>query len=314
MRLPGKGMSWKTFGKRLKAEYKDDAINDRAAALTYFGVLALFPFILFLVALGGLFIDPTQIQSLVQQLATVAPQEAVSLIEGRLQSLAQSTSGGLLGLSIVGAIWAASNGVAALIRALNRMYDVEESRPGWKVRGLAILVTLFAAAFTLAATLVAVAAPAVANSIGGPVGTAVNWLRLPVAGLVVMFVWAVLFWALPDAKQRFKFLTPGAVVGVLIWVAASWGFSVYVRNFGSYDATYGALGGVIVMLLWMYISAQALLLGAEINSVIEHASEEGKAPGEKERGEGGRERRPGEEGRLPPERWRTPPPEERTLH
>src|SRR5690606_12844882 len=129
-----------------------------------------------------------------------------------------------------------------------------------------------AAAFTLVAALAAVAAPAIADAIGGPAATAITWRRLPVAGLLMMFVWAVLYWALPDVQQRFRFLTPGAVVGVLIWLVASWGFSLYARNFGSYDATYGALGGVIVMLLWMYISATALLLGAEINAILEHAS------------------------------------------
>lgn len=310
MKLPGRGMSWREFAGRLRSEYRRDAVADRAAALTYYGVLALFPFILFLVALGGLVIDPAQIETLVQELSAVAPEEAMGLIESRLHSLVRATSGGLLGVSILGALWAASNGIAALIRALNRMYDVEESRPGWKLRGLAILTTIFAAAFTLVAALAAVAAPAIADAIGGPAATAITWLRLPVAGLLMMFVWAVLYWALPDVQQRFRFLTPGAVVGVLIWLVASWGFSLYARNFGSYDATYGALGGVIVMLLWMYISATALLLGAEINAILEHASGEGKPRGARSAAEAPRsEEREG---------WRPPPPpqgpETRTLH
>jgi len=317
MKLPGKGMSWRDFGRKLKAEYERDEVQDAAAALTYWGVLALFPFVLFLVALGGLVIDPQQIEALVRELSTVAPQEAVGLIESRLQSLVATPAGGLLTLGLLGALWSASSGIAALIRALNKMYDVRESRPGWKVRLLAIGVTLFAAAFALAAALVAVAAPAVANAIGGPAATAIDWLRLPVAGLLMMFVWAVLYWALPDVEQRFRFITPGSVVGVLIWMAASWGFSVYVRNFGSYDATYGALGGVIVLLLWMWISAQALLLGAEINAILEHESAEGKRRGARRLAERGESRVPGEgrgEETPPPPPYPGPGRQERTLH
>ncbi len=319
MKLPGKGMSWKDFGKKLKNEYKRDNVKDSAAALTYFGVLALFPFLLFLVTVGGLVIRPEQIQALTGQLGTVAPGEAVGLIERQLQSLVQSSSGGLLTIGLLGALWAASNGIAALMRALNTMYDVEESRPGWKVRLIAIGMTVLTAAIGICAALVAIAAPAVAQAVGGPLGAAITWLRLPIAGLIMMFVWALLYWALPDAQQKFKFITPGSVIGVLIWVAASWGFSVYVRNFGNYDATYGALGGVIVMLLWMWISAQALLLGAEINAILEHESPEGKRRGAKSREDTGASitgetDRTSERRQPPPARPVTRTPERPPIH
>ncbi|MDY7229557.1 YihY/virulence factor BrkB family protein [Hyalangium rubrum] len=287
MVLPGKGMSWKEFFKALKNEYTRDKVSDTAGALTFFGVLALFPFLLFLVSLASVIIDPAQAEVLIRQLARVAPQEVVSILGDRLHALAENNSVGLLTVGGVGAVWAASGGVVALMTALNTTYGVEESRPFWKVRGIAILTTVGGALLAIVAAAIAVAAPALADKLGAPFSTLVVWLRLPVAGVLMMFLWAVLYYALPDVKQKFKFITPGSVVGVVIWVIASWGFSKYVANFGSYDVNYGAIGGVIVMLLWMWITSQVILLGAEINAILEHRSPEGKSPGQKVPGKGG---------------------------
>jgi membrane protein len=187
----------------------------------------------------------------------------------------------LLGFGAVGALWAASGAVTGLIGALNRAYDVVEGRPFWKVRLIALGTTIVAAVLGLAAALVGVAAAPLAQHVGGPIGMAIGWLRLPVAGVIMMFLWALLYYLLPDVEQRFKFITPGSVVGVAVWVLASWGFSKYVANFGSYDKTYGSLGGVIVLLLWMWISSLVVLGGAEMNAFIEHRSPEGKRAGAK---------------------------------
>ncbi len=287
MVLPGKGMSWKEFFTELKNEYKNDKISNVAGAVTFFVVLALFPFLLFLVALAGLIIDPAQAEVLIQELGRVAPEAVTQIIGQRLHDLASSDSVGLLTVGAVGAVWAASGGVVAAMHALNTVYDVEESRPFWKVRGIALLVTLGGAVLSILASLAMVGMPAVAKWLGEPLGTVVMWLRLPVAGLLMMLVWAFIYYLLPDVKQTFRFITPGSVVGVIIWLVASWGFSMYVRNFGKYDANYGALGGVIVMLLWMWISSQVVLLGAEVNAVLEHRSPEGKSPGQKRPGQGG---------------------------
>jgi membrane protein len=287
MVLPGKGMSWKEFFKALKAEYTRDKVGDTAGALTFFGVLALFPFLLFLVSLASVIIDPAQAEVLIKQLSQVAPKEVVTIIGERLHALAEDNSVGLLTVGGLGAVWAASGGVVALMNALNTTYGVEEKRPFWKVRLIAISVTLVAALLSIIAAAVAVATPPLASKLGGPFPTLVTWLRLPFAGVVMMLVWALLYWALPDVKQKFKFITPGSVVGVIIWVLASWGFSKYVANFGKYDANYGAIGGVIVMLLWMWITSQVILLGAEINAILEHRSPEGKSPGQKVPGQGG---------------------------
>ncbi|MBX5484275.1 MAG: YihY/virulence factor BrkB family protein [Myxococcaceae bacterium] len=281
VKLPGKGYPWKQFALDLKSAYKADHINDAAAALTYYGVLALFPFLLFLVSLATLVIDPSQAERMVQQASQVLPEQAGEIISERVHSLMANRSVGLLSVGALGALWAASSGVAALIRALNTTYDVEESRPFWKVRGLALLFTIGGGLLAVLAALTMVALPALANRIGGPVATAILLLRFPVAAALMMAVWAVAYYALPDVEQRFRFISPGSVLGVVIWLVASVGFSIYVRNFGKYDATYGSLGGVIVMLLWMWISAQVLLVGAEINSIIEHASPEGKNEGER---------------------------------
>jgi len=281
MRFPGHGMGWGEFFKALRVEFAKDRVGDVAGAVTFAGVLALFPFILFLVALAGVIIDPAQTQELIREMSKVAPPDVTNILGERLQSLTTAESGGVLGLSALTAIWAASGGMNALIRALNTTYGVEESRPFWKVRGLAIMMVLVTAVLALGAALTALAIPAVAAWVGGPVGTAIVWLRMPLAAVMMMFLWAVLYYTLPNVQQRFKFITPGSVVGVLVWVLASWGFSKYVSNFGKYEATYGALGGIIVMLLWMWISAQVLLLGAEINAIIEHKSPEGKRAGAK---------------------------------
>jgi membrane protein len=281
VRLPGKGMSWKEFLRGLKDEVSNDGVPDLAATVTYYGVLALFPFLLFMVALASVIITPSDAQRLVDQLSQVAPGEATKIVGDRIQQLGEQQSVSLLGFGAVGAIWAASGGVMALMRALNRTYDVKEGRPWWKVRAIAVLMTLVSSVLALVAAMVAIAAAPLADWIGGPIGIAIGWLRLPVAGLIMMFLWALLYYALPDVEQEFKFITPGSVVGVILWVLASWGFSKYVTSFGSYDKTYGSLGGVIVLLLWMWLSSLVLLVGAEINAFIEHRSEEGKRQGAK---------------------------------
>ncbi|XXF80665.1 YihY/virulence factor BrkB family protein [Myxococcaceae bacterium GXIMD 01537] len=287
MVLPGKGMGWGEFFKLLKDEYTRDKVSDVAGSLTFFGVLALFPFLLFLVALAGLIIDPKQAQALIDELARVAPQEVTAILGQRLRELGESSSVGLLTLGGVGAIWAASSGIAALMRALNAAYGVEESRPYWKVRAIALVSTLLSAGVSILAALAAVATPALGRALGEPFEGIITWLRLPVAGVLMMFVWALLYWALPDVHQKFKLITPGSVVGVIIWLIASWGFSKYVANFGKYSVNYGAIGGVIVLLLWMWITSQVVLLGAEVNSLLEQHSAEGKAPGAREPGQPG---------------------------
>ncbi|MFN7134390.1 MAG: YihY/virulence factor BrkB family protein, partial [Myxococcales bacterium] len=281
MKLPGRDVPWKTFFKDLSYEWSKDRVSDVAGSVTFFGVLAIFPFMLFLVSLASLIIDPRSANTLVDQLSGIAPPQVTEILASQLQELGAGRSPGLLTLGALGAIWAASSGMVALMQALNIAYDVEESRSFFKKRLIAVGMVLLAAAIALAATGIAIIAAPVLNAIGGTWAQVLLWLRLPVAALLMMFLWATLYWALPDVEQKFKFVSPGSILGVLVWALASWGFSVYVTNFGNYASTYGALGGVIVMLLWMWITAQMLLLGAEINAILEHYSPEGKRAGAK---------------------------------
>ena len=285
IRLPGLGMSWKEFFTALKQEWSKDRVSDVAGMVTFHGILALFPFVLFLVTLAGLLIDPARETELIEQLSKIAPGPVTQILGERVRSLVETRSTGLLTVSIAIALWSASGGMSALMRALNTTYGVEETRKWWKTRPLALGMTFFAAGLALAAALIAIAAPPLAKAVGGPLGEALLWGRLPVAGLLMMFLWACLYYFLPDVEQQFRFITPGSVVGVLLWLIASWGFSLYVANFGRYEVTYGALGGVVVMLIWMWISSQVMLLGAEINAVLEHRSPEGKDAGARRIGE-----------------------------
>lgn len=306
MLVPGKTMGWKDFAKALKVQWADDHVSDYAASVTYYGVLAIFPFLLFLVALASVVIDPARAQQLIDQLSSVAPGAATQILGDRIRSIAAGNNGGLLTLGAIGAVWAASGGVVALMRALNTVYDVKEERPFWKVRLIAVGMTLFAAVFSVVSGLLMIAAVPVAHAVGGPLGTLILWLRFPVAGLLMILLWAVLYEVLPDVEQRFRFLTFGSVVGVVVWVVASWGFSEYVSHFGKYDATYGALGGVIVLLIWMYLSSSVLLLGAEMNAVLEQAAPEGKRPGAKKKEDTGTQPAPG--AKRPTQPHRRPQP------
>ncbi|WP_437504793.1 YihY/virulence factor BrkB family protein [Sorangium sp. So ce1099] len=281
MHLPGKEIPWKDFLNDIKQEWVKDKVDTVAAALAFFGVLAIFPFLLFAVALAGLVIEPAQSAQLIRELYQVAPPAVANILGERLRALTEGQSPGLLTLGALGAVWAASGGVIALMDALNSAYGVEDSRSFLKRRGISLLVTLGGAILLAIASALTVAAPAVAEHLG-PFGTLLLWLRVPVSALIVMAVLATLYYVLPDVEQKFKFITPGSVVAVVIWILASLGFSFYVSRFGSYEVSYGALGGVIVLLLWSWISSMAVLLGAEINAIIEHRSPDGKRTGAKD--------------------------------
>lgn len=281
MNFPGNGMSWKQFGIELKDEYKKDRIGDVAGSLTFFGVLALFPFVLFLVSVASVVIDPSQAESLINSLSKFAPEQVKTILVDRIRQLAADNNVGLLSVGAAGALWAASSGMVALSRALNIVYGVEESRGFIKLRLRAIGMTLVVGLLGVIAAALVVVVPSIASHLPSPFSFVVKLLAFPLAGAVMMLVWALVYYVLPDVEQKFKFISPGAVGGVVLWLIASFGFNLYVSNFGKYDATYGALGGVIVMLMWMWISSQVLLTGAEVNAIIEHASEEGKRPGAK---------------------------------
>ncbi|HWV39733.1 MAG TPA: YihY/virulence factor BrkB family protein [Vulgatibacter sp.] len=256
-----------TFVRDVAVAFKRDGLQDSGGAIAFFGMLALFPFLIFLVSLVGLILDPGVTESLVADLREVSPGPVTEIVGGQLASLSRGGKTGLLTIGFVGAFWAASNGVAAVMRALNRVFGCREERPFWKVRLIALATTAGAALVILLAALLMVVLPAALPDFPGR-----GWIllvRFPVAGLMMMLIWAVLFNVLPDTCRKFQVFTPGSIAGVLLWILASWGFSEYVNNFGKYQAIYGTLGGVAVLLLWLYISGVVFLLGAEINAVLD---------------------------------------------
>ena len=271
-RLAGRAGEWRSVSSGLRREWRRNKLSDAAAALTFYGLLSLFPFLLLTVTLAGLVIQPSRVEALIGALGRQVPPAFSQLLYAQLAQLTSGPGGGLLTLSALAAVWSATAGVLSLMRALNTAYGVTERRPRWKVHAIALGMMLAAAVLAPLAGLVAVAAPALASRLGGPWATLAGWLRFPVAALLMMSLWAILYSVLPDARQKFKFITPGSVAGVLVWLAASLGFSFYVSRVSTFGITYGALGGIIVLLLWMWLSSLALMLGAEINAVLARRS------------------------------------------
>jgi membrane protein len=269
--------SWGGVLKRTWREFRDDNLTDWAAALTYYGILSLFPGLLVLVSILGL-VGAAATQPLIDNIGQVAPGQAKEIATSALQGLQSSRSSGgalaIVGLAV--ALWSASNYVGAFIRASNAIYEIEEGRPFWKIRPLQLGVTIvMVLMLALCAVAVVVTGP-LAETVGDVVGlgsTAVaiwNIAKWPVIAIVFMAMLAFLFYAAPNVRHpRFRWVSPGAIAAVVIWLLASGAFAFYVANFGSYNKTYGTLGGVIVFLTWLWISNIAVLLGAELNAEVE---------------------------------------------
>lgn len=271
-----------TFKKTLR-EFTRDSCTDLAASLTYFAVQALFPALLAIVSILGLFGQAKntteQVLTLIGQLG--AQPDVIETIRGPIESLATSKAAGItFVVGVLGAIWSASGYVGAFGRALNRVYDRDEGRPIWKLRPTNLLVTVVAVVLIVIAGLILVLSGDIARTIGDFVGlgdAAVSvWLivKWPVLGVIIVVVVAVLYYFAPNVRQpKFRWLSMGALLAIGIWVIASVGFAFYVANFSSYNKTYGALGGVIIFLLWLWITNIALLLGAEFDAEVERGRE-----------------------------------------
>ena len=285
--LDTRGLGVIELMKRTFKEFSKDDMSTYASALAYRALFSLFPFLLFLMALLGVLQLPEFFAWLREQAALVLPPMALEQVNPVIDQLQQQKSG-LMSVGILVALWTASVGVRALMNAMNKAYDVEESRPTWKLILLSLLYTIGIAVMLLTVAGLMVLGPQVMEWLAEQVGLKEivvvlwSWLRWPVAIFLMMMVVALLYYVTPDVEQDFRFITPGSVLAVIVWIAASVGFGLYVQNFANYDATYGGIGAIIVLLLYFYISSAVLLLGAELNAVIEHASVEGKDPGEKE--------------------------------
>jgi membrane protein len=269
--------SWKGVLKRAMREFSDDNVTDWAAALTYYGVLSIFPMLLALISLLGLF-GQSATQPLLDNISSVAPGPAKDIVTQAIQNLqkSQGSAGVLFFLGLGLALWSASGYVGAFMRASNDIWDVEEGRPAWKTIPLRVGVTgLLLVLLTMSALAVVLTGP-LAKSIGDIVGlgstavTAWDIAKWPVLILVVSFMIALLYYAAPNVKHpKFQWVSPGSLLAVLLWIVASALFAFYVSNFSSYNKTYGALGGVIVFLTWLWITNNVILLGAELNAEME---------------------------------------------
>jgi membrane protein len=263
--------------KRTFTEFKEDNLTDWAAALTYYGVLAIFPALLALVSVLGLVGESTT-QTLIENVEEAAPGPAREIAVSAIENLQKNSgaAGILFVVGLAGALWSASGYVAAFMRASNSIYDVEEGRPIYKTLPVRLGTTIVLV-ILLAVTAIGVAVTGpLAEQVGDLVGlgsTAVAaWdiAKWPVLFLVVSFMFAFLYWAAPNAKQPgFRWISPGGMLGVLIWIVASAAFALYVASFASYNKTYGSLGGVIAFLVWLWISNIAILIGAEFNAELE---------------------------------------------
>jgi membrane protein len=283
-------LTWTELFKRTVKETSADDCLGLAAQLAYYLLLALVPAIVFLVALASFF--PSEVvQQLVTALRGFAPADVVQIVEEQLQRVAEGEQGGLLTLGIGMALWSSSAALVSVTQALNRAYDIEEARPWWKVRLIAIGLTLALAGFVLVALALVMVGPTLAEQLAARfgLGAAFEWtwkvLQWPVVVGVIAVAIAVVNYYAPDAEQDWVWVTPGAALATVLWLVASLAFKLYLSNFADYNATYGSLGGVIVLMLWFYLSALAVLIGAEMNAEIEHASPHGKDPGEKVPGE-----------------------------
>jgi len=281
------GLGVGEFLRRVVAEVQQDNCAGYAAALAYYFLFALFPFFLFLTALLGYLPIPNLMDQIMGWLAQVMPGEALSLVQDNVGNLVTKQRGGLLSFGILAALWTSSSAITAISDALNHAYDVEEGRPFWKLRGTAILLTIGLSIFLISSIVLLMFGPQIGGwladfvGLGGAFEIAWNILRWPVILVLVITAVAAIYYFAPDVEQSWKWITPGSVFAVFLWLLVSLGFSYYVNNFGSYDQTYGSIGAIIILLTWMYVSGFVILVGGEINSIIEHASAGGKEPGEK---------------------------------
>jgi membrane protein len=281
-------LTWAEILRRtfVDAIFKHNCLG-MAAQLAYYFFFSLFPALLFLIAVASYFPIATLIDEIVASLGQFAPPEFLTIVTEQIRKISGDEQGGLLTLGILTALWSSSTAMTAIIDTVNHAYGVEEGRPWWKVRLLAIALTIGGALFVLVSFALVIVGPQLAEPLARAfgLGSALEWtwriVEWPVACALASMGIALVYYFAPDVEQEWSWLAPGTMFATALWLAASIGFRYYVINVTHYTETYGALGGAMVLLLWFYLSGFVLLLGAVMNANIEHAAPIGKQPGEK---------------------------------
>jgi membrane protein len=280
-------LTWPQILRRTFVETFNDNCLGMAAQLAYYFFFALFPALLVILAIASYFPIDTLIDDMFAMLGGIAPPEVIAIITDQIRKISEGEQGGLLTIGMLLALWSSSAAMTSIIDTLNAAYDIDEGRPWWHVRLLAIGLTVGVALFILVSFALIILGPTAAQWVADttPLGNVFVWtwsiLQWPLVFAFVSGSFAIVYYYAPDAEQDWIWLTPGSIFATLLWLIASVGFKFYIASMGSYTETYGAIGGVMVLMLWFYISGLVLLVGAEMNAEIEHSSPYGKEPGEK---------------------------------
>ena len=281
------GVSTKKFFHELYQEISDDNVFNGAAALAFYLTLAIFPALIFVMAVIPYLPIKDVDQAIMDSLGQALPRDAYELVAGVVREVTSNRRGGLLSFGLLATLWAASAGMYAIMQQLNITYDVKEARNFIRARATAIMLSLLFGLLVIGAFSLIVLGGRIEDWIGNRFGfadalvTFFAVFRWIVIVLALLLGFAIIYYVGPNVEQKFKFITPGSLLGVTLLIIVSLGFSLYIRNFADYSATYGSIGAVIILMLWLYIAGLVILLGSEINALIEHYSPEGKEKGEK---------------------------------
>lgn len=288
------GLSWRSLAKQVWADINKDDIFGRAAQLSYYFLLALFPLLLFLTSVIGLILGSgTGLRhSLFNYLAKVLPPSASELVSTTVFEVSSASGGGKVSFGLIAALWAASAGMGAISESLNVAYHVRETRPWWKQRLIAVGLTIALAILIIGALVLVLSGGKIAEALAGVYGFGEifvwGWkiLQWPVVLFFLLVGFGLIYYWAPDLHdQNWRWVTPGSVIGVALWLLVSFGFRLYLHYFNSYSKTYGSLGAVIILMLWFYFTGAAILIGGEVNSDIEAAGARANAPAAKDKGE-----------------------------
>jgi membrane protein len=288
------GLTWRELGRRVGLEIYEGDLLTRAAALSYYFLLALFPLLLFLTAMLGYFAEAgTELRrNLLNYLANIAPRSAAQLVRTTVEEITEGANGGKLSFGLLAALWFASFGMGAIGDTLNSAYGVRESRPWWRLRLISLGLTVALAALIISALLLVLYGGEIGEvlagryDLGGAFVAFWNVVQWPIVLGFVLFAFALIYYHAPDLRhQRWYWITPGSLAGVLLWLLVSFCFRLYLNYFDRYSVTYGSLGAVIILLLWFYLTGAAILVGGKVNAVIEHAAARHGVPEARLRGE-----------------------------